>query len=170
MTRSPSDVALLLFAALDEARWRDAASLASRRFLDEHAPHFAFRLRGLRERHPSEVDLEIPPDPVEQFALWIEKSDVRAESARALAEARLEAPDQDFVVVGGSDVRRRYLAGEIRESESRAIVVYRRGRITGSPSTLELELEDGEWRICSERFSFEGNVGLGIMRPENRDV
>ena len=163
---SPSDVAKQLFRALDEARWTDAAALASKRFVEENAKHFAFRLRGLRERHPTEADLEIPDDPLGQFALWLEKSDVRAESERALADARRESPDVEFVVVGGAGIRQRFPVGELRESDDRAIVVYRQGSSTGSPRTLELEREEGEWRFCSEDFSFEGTVGLGVARSD----
>ena len=170
MVASPSEVAERLFEALDDARWEDAASLASRRFLQESAQHFVLRLRGLRERHPTEADLNIPDDPVDQFALWLEKSDVRAESERALADARRESPEVEYEVVGGSAVRRRFVVGEIRESEDRAVVVYRRVTPTGSSSTLELEREDGEWRVCSEGFSFEGVVGLGVVRREGRDI
>lgn len=168
--RSPSDVARLLFAALDEARWADAAALASNRFLEEHAPHFDFRLRGLRDRHPTEAGLEVPETARDQFALWIEKSDVRAESTRALADARREDPETEYVIVGGADIRRRYVVGEILEDPNRAIVVYRLIHSRGSPSILELELEGGEWRICSEGFSFEGNVGLGVRRPQGGDL
>lgn len=170
MPASPSAVAIRLFRALDEARWDDAAAMASKRFLEENWQHFVLRLRGLREYHPTEADLEIPDDPVGQFALWLEKSDVRAESERALADARRESPDVEYVVVGGADVRPRFLVGELRESDDRAIVVYRLGSPTGSPRTLELEREEGEWRVCSEDFSFEGTVGLGVVRPDKGGV
>lgn len=164
-----SEVAEAFFSALAEERWKDAVSFLSRSFMDEHAANVRHRFRVQIHRLEDRDDLDsLPEDHDELFALWLEQADFRTEATRMLAEARREQPDHEWSVVGGIGPPRRWVVGEVRESEDRAIVVYRRGGGSGTPSTLQLRREHGEWRICSEEFAMEGHPGLAVRAKPDR--
>ena len=165
-----SEVAEQFFAALFEERWHDAVSYLSQEFMAEHEQHVRHRF-NVRIHHLDEGGSQIPDDRNELFALWLRKADFRHEAARVLAEAQREQPDHEFEVVGGIAPTIRRVIGEIPESDDRTIVVYRRGRGRGTPTTLQLRREEGQWRICSEEFASEGYPGLAWKRgPEGRDT
>jgi hypothetical protein len=158
---SCSDVAESFFLALAEARWRDAVACLGTAFKREHATHVRHRFAvGIHSVEQGAGADAVPEDLDELLALWLEQADFRTEAARALAEARREQPDHEWEVVGGVEPPRRRVVGEVHESDDQAIVVYRRGRGEGIPTTLQLRREDGQWRICSEEFALEGHPGL----------
>ena len=167
-----SEVAEEFFLALAEERWHDAVSFLSRTFMREHAQHVRHRFKvKIHDLEGSAASVVLPEDLDELFALWLEQADVRTGATRLLAEVRRDQPDHEWSVVGGIEAPRRWVVGEIPESEDRAIVVYRRGRGKGTPSTLELRHEEGRWRICSEEFAMEGHPGLAVgPKTDRRDI
>jgi hypothetical protein len=167
-----TEVAQRFFSALAEERWDDAVAYFADSFKREHAKHIRHRFAVMIYRFDSDRGVaELPNDLDALIGLWLAKSDYRAAAERALAEARRDQPECEWEVVGGVESPRRWVVGEIRESPDRCIVAYRSWRPDGPLSTLQLVLEDGEWRICSEEFAFEGDPGLAPKRKsEGRDI
>lgn len=159
-----SEVVEGFFLALKEERWGDAVGFLSQEFKAEHEKHVRHRFRVMI--HYLDEGETLPEDRNALFRMWLRKADFRHEAARLLAEARREQPGHYFEVVGGVAPPIRRVIGEVPDGDGRAIVVYRRGGGRGTPRTLEAQLEDGVWRVCSEGFAQEGLPGLAWRPPE----
>jgi hypothetical protein len=115
------------FRKLDERLWDDAVDHLASEFMAEFAPHIRFRLECLRNRFISEADLQIPDDERQLFKVWLEAYDCRREAERELAQANHEQPDEAWELGFELVPPARVVIGEVTESETRSIVVYRRG-------------------------------------------